>query len=99
MFSQLTRYAAELDIPIEDAEIDIRMSYDKRGKLLLEEGVSPGAQWCQYTLDIKSPAPPDSIRKMIELIERGCHTLNTLRDPVPVSGTIVHNDVALMTTA
>ena len=35
MFSQLTRYASQLDIEIEDAEMDIRMTYDTRGKLLL----------------------------------------------------------------
>ncbi len=33
MFSQLTRYASELDVQIDDAEMDIRMSYDTRGKL------------------------------------------------------------------
>jgi hypothetical protein len=42
MFSQLARYGSQLDIEIEDAEMDIRMTYDTRGKLLLED-VSPAA--------------------------------------------------------
>lgn len=37
MFSQLTRYASELDIQIDEAEMDIRMTYDTRGKLLLAD--------------------------------------------------------------
>ena len=35
MFSQLTRYASELDVQIDDANMDIRITYDTRGKLLL----------------------------------------------------------------
>ena len=97
MFSQLTRYAAELDIPIEDADMDIRMTYDTRGKLLLED-VSPGAQALSYTFNIQSPASAEQVRQLIELIESGCHTINTIKQPVPVSGVIVHNGAELMTT-
>ncbi len=97
MFSQLTRYAAELDIPIEDADMDIRMSYDTRGKLLLED-VSPGAQALHYSFSIQSPASPEQVRHLIELIESGCHTINTIKQPVPVSGVIVHNGTEIMST-
>ena len=44
MFSQLTRYASWLDIQIDDAEMDIRASYDSSGKMLLSDA-SPGAEW------------------------------------------------------
>ena len=98
MFSQLTRYAAELDIAIENADMDIRMSYDTRGRLLLED-VSPGAQGLQYTLSIESPASPEQIRHLVELIEKGCHTINTIKEPVPVSGAIVHNGTEIMKTS
>ena len=98
MFSQLTRYAAELDIPIRDADMDIRMNYDTRGKLLLED-VSPAAQGLQYTLSIDSPASPEQVRRLVELIEKGCHTFNTIREPVPVSGAVVHNGTEIMKTS
>ena len=94
MFSQLARYASELNIPIEDAEMDIRMSYDTRGKLLLAD-VSPAAQQLEYTFEIKSPAPADKIRELIRLIDKGCHTINTIRHPTPVTAKIIHNGVAL----
>jgi hypothetical protein len=90
MFSQLTRYASELDVQIDDAEMDIRMSYDTRGKLGLAD-VSPACQELTYVLDIKSPASPEKVRRMVEMIEKGCHTINTLKQPIPVSGKLVHN--------
>ena len=90
MFSQLTRYASELDIPVEEAEMDIRMSYDTRGKLGLAE-VSPACQEVTYLWTIKSPASPEKVRQMVEMIEKGCHTMNTIKNPVPVSGKVVHN--------
>ncbi len=90
MFSQLTRYASELDVQIDDAEMDIRMSYDTRGKLQLAD-VSPACQEVTYVLNIKSPAAPEKVRQMVELIEKGCHTINTIRNPIPVSGRLVHN--------
>lgn len=90
MFSQLTRYASQLDVPIEDAEVDIRMSYDTRGKLLLAD-VSPAAQGVNYVFKIQSPAPVDKVKEVVRLIEKGCHTINSIRNPVPVSGKLLHN--------
>ena len=90
MFSQLTRYASELDIPIDDAEMDIRMTYDTRGKLQLEE-ISPACRDLTYVFRIKSPAASEKVRQLVQMIEKGCHTINTMRAPVPVSGRLEHN--------
>lgn len=98
MFSQLTRYASQLDIEIEDAEMDIRMTYDTRGKLLLED-ISPGCRELTYVFKIKSPAPSDRVQEMLRLIEKGCHTINSLKNPVPVSGKLIHNGREIACTA
>lgn len=90
MFSQLTRYASELDIQVDEAEMDIRMTYDTRGKLLLAD-VSPACREVSYVLNIKSPAAAERVREMVDMIERGCHTMNTIKNPIPVSGKLVHN--------
>lgn len=90
MFSQLTRNASQLDIAIEDAEMDIRMTYDTRGKLLLED-VSPGCRELTYIFKIKSPAPSEKVQEMLRLVEKGCHTINSLKTPVPVAGKLIHN--------
>jgi predicted nucleic acid-binding protein len=94
MFSQLTRYASELDVQIDDAEMDIRMSYDTRGKLRLAD-VSPACQEVTYILNIKSPASSEKVQQMVKMIEQGCHTINTIKNPIPVSGRLVHNDKEL----
>lgn len=90
MFSQLTRYASQLDIAVEDAEMDIRMSYDTRGKLLLAD-VSPACRELTYVFKIQSPATVDKVQQLLAMIEKGCHTINSLKTPVPVSGRLVHN--------
>jgi hypothetical protein len=28
---------------------------------------------------------------MLQLIEKGCHTINSLKNPVPVTGKLIHN--------
>ena len=94
MFSQLTRYASELGVPIDDAEMDIRASYDGHGKLLVNDA-SPGAEWVHYTFAINSPAPSEQIEQLVRMIEKGCHTINTIRQPTPVSGTVIHNGTDL----
>ena len=90
MFSQLTRYASELEVQIDDAEMDIRMSYDTRGKLGLAD-VTPASKGVAYTFNIKSPASAAKIRQLMDRIEKGCHTINTIKNPIPVSGKLVHN--------
>ena len=39
----------------------------------------------------KSPAAPEKVKQMVELIEKGCHTIHTIRNPFPVSDRLVHN--------
>lgn len=90
MFSQLARYASQLDIEIEDAAMDIRMTYDTRGKRLLAD-VSPGCNDLTYIFKIQSPAPSEKVQEMMALIEKGCHTINSLKNPVPVAGKLIHN--------
>jgi hypothetical protein len=85
MFSQLTRYASEFGIQIDNAELDIRTEYDGRGKMMIDD-VSPAAQQVTYKWEIESPAVTDRIEEMLMWIDRGCHTLNSLRQPVPVIG-------------
>ena len=85
MFSQLTRYASEFGIQIDNAELDIRTEYDGRGKMMIAE-VSPAAQRVTYKWEIESPATDEQLQEMLMWIDRGCHTLNSLRQPIAVVG-------------
>jgi hypothetical protein len=44
-----------------------------------------------YVFRIKSPAPSEKARELLRMIEQGCHTINSLKNPVPVSGKLIHN--------
>ena len=66
------------------------MSYDTRGKLGLAD-VTPACQGVTYTLKINSPAGPQKVKELVRMTDKGCHTINTLRNPVPVEGNLVHN--------
>jgi hypothetical protein len=85
MFSQLTRYASEFDVQIDRAELDVRCEYDAAGKLMIED-ISPAARQVTYKWEIESPAPPEKVREVVEWVDRGCHTINTLRVPAPIFG-------------
>jgi len=66
------------------------MSYDTRGKLGLAD-VTPACQGVTYTFKINSPAGPQKVKELVRMTDKGCHTINTLRNPVPVEGNLVHN--------
>ena len=38
---------------------------------------------------IQSPAPSEKVQEMLRLIEKGCHMINSLKNPVP--GKLIHN--------
>ncbi|MEE9143815.1 MAG: OsmC-related (seleno)protein, partial [Candidatus Binatia bacterium] len=33
----------------------------------------------------------EKVRELVNLIEKGCHTMNTIKNPIPVTGKLVHN--------
>jgi hypothetical protein len=98
MLSQLTRYASEFDIPIRKAELEIRMTFDPRGKLMLDDTLA-GAQMLIYHWDLESIASAAQVSEVLSWIERGCHTLGSLRDPVPLVGSAVLNGAAIWASA
>ena len=94
MFSQLTRYASEFGVQIDRAELDIRIEYSALGKMMVNED-SPAAERLGYAWEIESPSPRDKVAEMLSWIEKGCHTVNSLRQPVPVYGSLELNGTEL----
>ena len=94
MFSQLTRYASELGVQIDRAELDIRIEYSGLGKIMVNED-SPAAQGITYKWEIESPSPREKVSEVLGWVEKGCHTLNTLRQPVPIQGRLELNGAEL----
>ena len=91
MFSQLKRFAAKANIPIDDLELDLRMTYDLSGKFPIKD-LSDAAQGLSYLFKITSVAPADEVIKVGQLTDKGCHTVNSMRKRMPVSGKFILND-------
>jgi hypothetical protein len=94
MLTQVARFAPLYDVPIEDAEVDVRCGFDVADKLGLE---GPGAAFDEVTfaVAIRSPAPPERVRHLVAHASRGCHAEQTIRKPVPVKTTATLNGEVL----
>jgi uncharacterized OsmC-like protein len=90
MFSQLARFAAKLEVPIEDAEMELRMTYNLRAKNQLAN-FATAAQGLDYFFKIESQAPVDTVIRVAQLTDKGCHTVNSMRARVPVVGKLLLN--------
>ncbi len=86
----MARFAPLYDVPIEDAKVDVRASFDVADKLGLE---GPGAAFDEVTfaVAIQSPASPERVRLLIAHAERGCHAEQTFRAPVPLRTSAILN--------
>lgn len=73
MFSQFARFASQSEVRIEDAEMDLRMTYDLSGKLRLTD-FSRATQGLSYLFKIKSPASVEAVIRVAQLADKGCHT-------------------------
>jgi uncharacterized OsmC-like protein len=91
MFSQLKRFASKAKVLIDDLEMELRMTYDLSGKFPIKD-FSAAAQGLTYLFRIKSAASIDNVIKVGQLADKGCHTVNSMRKRIPVSGKIVLND-------
>ncbi len=90
MFSQMARFAARLDVPLESAVIDLSIAYDLRTKTRIND-LATAAQALSYTISVESPAPLERIIRLAQLTDKSCHTVNSMRKRLPVTGKWVHN--------
>ncbi|HKY10082.1 MAG TPA: OsmC family protein [Candidatus Binatia bacterium] len=91
MFSQFKRLAAKAEVLLDDLEMDLRMTYDLTGKFSLKD-FSQAARGLSYTFNIKTAAPLDKVIQVAQLADRGCHTVNSMRKRMTVTGKFLLND-------
>lgn len=79
----MVQFAPLYEVEISDMDVDLRGEFDDLDKYDLS---GPGAafQRVVYRLKVKSPSIPENIQKLINHAEHGCHTAQSLRQPVPV---------------
>ncbi len=91
MFSQMARFAARLEVPLENAVMDLRITYDLRAKARVNDFATV-AQALTYSFNVESPAPLERVIRVAQLTDKGCHTVNSMRKRIPVVGKWVHNN-------
>lgn len=77
------KWAAWLDVPIESIEVDVHAEVDARGSYGID-GVSPAHKQMCYTVRIKSSAPKERVREVIEKADAHSPILMDIKQPVPV---------------
>jgi len=75
MTSQVTRYASVLDTILDAVELDLRFAFGREHL---------GATSLEYWARFKTAEDEGRIRELMTLLEKGCHTTNTIRGAVPV---------------
>ncbi|MER7499046.1 OsmC family protein [Nonomuraea pusilla] len=81
--------AAELEVPIDALEVDVRAEYDPRAQQPGTADVPVHPYGFRYEVLLDSPASDEELARLHAEVERVCPILNLLRDPQEVSGTIV----------
>ena len=90
----MARFAPLYDVPIEDASVEVRCSFDVSDKLGLD---GPGAAFEEvaFGVAIQSPASPEQVRRLVAHAERGCHAEQSLRNPIPLTTNVTLNGQSL----
>lgn len=84
----LSMWAARLGVPLTALEVTVEADYDVRGELGVSHEVRPGYLAMRYHILVESPAPEAEVRKLLDIGLRTSSWLDTLANPVPMSGQV-----------
>jgi uncharacterized OsmC-like protein len=79
----LKAVATALQIDLKDASVTAEGDLDFRGTLGVAKDAPVGFREIRLKFDVQSTASPDQVKKLIELTERYCVVLQTLRNSPP----------------
>ena len=80
----LKAVATALQVPLKDAKLTAEGDLDFRGTLGMAKDAPVGFREIRLKLDLDTDAPPEQVKKLIELTERYCVVMQTIRNAVPV---------------
>jgi len=80
----LKAVATALGVSLKDARISAEGDLDFRGTLGVAKDAPVGFREIRLRFELETDAPPEQQKKLIELTERYCVVLQTLRQPLPV---------------
>ena len=81
----LKAVATALNIPLRNATVLAEGDLDFRGTLGVAKDAPVGFREIRLRFDLDSDAPPEQLAKLVELTERYCVVLQTLRGPNQLS--------------
>ncbi len=91
MFSQFKRLAAKSEVALDDLEMELRMTYDLTGRFPIKD-FSDAAQGISYVFKISSESPLEKIIQVAQAADKSCHTVNSMRKRMAVSGRFTLNE-------
>lgn len=80
--------AAELEVPIDSLEVDVRAEYDPKAQLPGDNGVPVYPHDFAYEVLLDSPASDADLARLHAEVERVCPILDLIRTPQQVTGTL-----------
>ena len=84
-------YAAVLDIPLAEVEVDVKGHLSLQRLFDMAPSVTPDYQKFVWETRISSPADEDSLRSLVATVERTDPLLDVIRRPVEASGKVFIN--------
>jgi hypothetical protein len=98
LITQIARFAPLYDVPLEEVQADVRAEFNAADKFITD-GPHGAFEQVTYALTVRSSAPSERVRLLIEHAERACHAAQSLRQRVPVSLEVQLNGQPLPLTA
>jgi uncharacterized OsmC-like protein len=80
----LKAVATALQIDLKDARLSAEGDLDFRGTLGVAKDAPVGFREIRLRFELQSDAPEEQLKKLLELTERYCVVMQTIRNAVPV---------------
>jgi uncharacterized OsmC-like protein len=84
--------ASAMDIQLDACKVEVTADLDLKGLMGMDDDVPPGLLAMDYYVHLKSPAPDEELKKLIDMVERQCPLLDTLTRGIEVNGKVNIND-------
>lgn len=91
--------AAMMGIKLDEVKVNLKGSLDLKGLFGMDPATPPGYQKITFETFLKSSAPEEELRKLIEAVETHCPVLDTLIRPIEVTGKVTINGAAVTVPA
>lgn len=83
--------ASMMGIKLDEVKVSLKGSLDLKGLFGMDPAIPPGYQKITYETILKSSAPEEELRKLIDAVETHCPVLDTLVRPIEVTGKVTIN--------